>query len=78
MPPKPRQSRQSLVEQEGRIQLVIQALKKREIPSARQAVEVFNVPHLTLRDRIKGHEFQLELRNHTFRLSKTQEEALVD
>jgi hypothetical protein len=57
MPQKPRQSRQNLVEQEGRIQLAIQALKKREIPSARQAAEVFNVPRSTLRDRLKGHEF---------------------
>jgi hypothetical protein len=78
MPPKPRQSRQNLVEQKGRIQLAIQALKKREISSARRAAEVFNVPRSTLRDRLKGHEFQAELRNHKFRLSENQEEALVE
>ncbi|CEL00931.1 hypothetical protein ASPCAL00523 [Aspergillus calidoustus] len=77
MPPKPRQSLQNLVEQEGRIQLAIQALKKREISSARRAAEVFNVPRSTLRDRLKGHGFQPELRNHSFRLSENQEEALV-
>jgi hypothetical protein len=31
MPTKPRQSRQKLVEQEGRIQLAMQAFEKREI-----------------------------------------------
>jgi tRNA threonylcarbamoyladenosine modification (KEOPS) complex Pcc1 subunit len=32
MPRKPRQSRQNLVEQEGRIQLAIQALKNAKFP----------------------------------------------
>jgi predicted HTH domain antitoxin len=78
MPPKPRQSRQNLIEQEGRIQLAIQALKKRKISSARRAAEVFNMPRSTLRDCLKGHDFQAELRNHKFQLSKNQEEALVE
>jgi hypothetical protein len=78
MPRKPRQSRPNLAEQEGRIQLAIQALKKHEIPSIRRATEVFNIPYSTLRDRIQGHEFQQELRHHNLRLSITQEEALVE
>jgi hypothetical protein len=78
MPRKPRQSRRCLAEQEGRIQLAIQALKKGEIPSIRRAIEVFNIPYTTLRDRIQGYEFQAEHRNRSFRLSETQEEALVE
>jgi hypothetical protein len=78
MPRKQRQSRQKLVEQEGRIQLAIQALKKCEIPSLRQAAAVFNVPKSTLRGRVKGSSFQAELRNHNHQLTEVQEEALVE
>jgi hypothetical protein len=78
MPRKPRQYRQNLVEQEDRIQLAIQALKNGEIRSIRRGVEVFNVPHPTLRDRLEGRVAQPELYNQNLRLTKTQEEALVE
>jgi hypothetical protein len=78
MPRKPRQPRRNLAEQEGRIQLAIHALKKREILSICQATEVFEIPYSTLRDRMNGHQYNAEQRNHTFRLSKTQEKALVE
>ncbi|CEL10571.1 hypothetical protein ASPCAL13688 [Aspergillus calidoustus] len=77
MPPKSRQSRQNLVEQEGRIQLAIKALKNCEILSIRRVAETFNVPYTTLSDQLSGHLFQGELRNHNLRLSKTQEETLI-
>jgi hypothetical protein len=77
MPQKQRQSRQNLVEQEGRLQLAIQALKRHEIQSIRRAAEVYNVPRSTLQDRLSGHLFQPELRNHMHRLNETQESALV-
>ncbi len=35
------------------------------------------VPYGTLRDRLNGHEFQLERRHHNHRLSQTQEDYLV-
>jgi hypothetical protein len=78
MPRKARQSRPKSVEQEGRIQLAIQALKNREILTIRRAAAVFSVPYTTLHDRMNGHQYKAEQRNHTFRLSKTQEEALVE
>lgn len=49
MSPKPRRISQNLVEQEGRIQLAISALKKDEISSIRRAAEMFNIPKSTLR-----------------------------
>jgi hypothetical protein len=52
--------------------------KKCEIPSIRRAVEFFNVPHPTLRDRLEGRVAQPELYNQNLRLIKTQEEALVE
>jgi hypothetical protein len=57
MPPKARQLKRNLVEQEGQIQLAIQALNRHEIQSTRQAAEVFNVPETTLRARLKGRLF---------------------
>ncbi|CEL10896.1 hypothetical protein ASPCAL14003 [Aspergillus calidoustus] len=77
MPRKSRQSRQNLVEQEGRIQLAIKALENYDIPSIRRAAQVFNVPNSTLQDRMQGHLFQGELRNQNLRLSQTQEESLM-
>ena len=77
MPPKQKRSRQKLVEQEGRIQLALSALKKEEITSIRRAVAVFEVPRETLRDRLKGHQFRFEQRNHNLRLSETQEDTLI-
>jgi predicted HTH domain antitoxin len=50
MPSKLRQTPGKLVEQEGRIQLAISALKKNEISSIRRAAEIFNVPRSTLQD----------------------------
>jgi hypothetical protein len=77
MPRKPRQIKRNLVEQEGRIQLAIQALKKSEIPSCRRAAAIFDVPESTLRGRVKGQQFQAELRGHKHRLTETQEDALI-
>ncbi|KAI9036261.1 transposase [Aspergillus affinis] len=77
MPPKPLQSHQNLVEQEGRIQLAIQTFEKRGIQSIRRAAAVFNVPYSTPRDRLMGHSFQPELRNHMHRLSETQQESSI-
>jgi hypothetical protein len=77
MPRKARQSRSNLVEQEGRIQLAIQALKNYKVTTIHQATVVFSVPLSTLHNHMKGAQYKAEQRNHTFRLSKTQEEALV-
>jgi hypothetical protein len=77
MPRKARQSRQILVQQEGRIQLAIQAYKNSEIRSIRRAAEAFDVPYSTLQDRLSGHLFQAERRNHMHRLTETQEESLI-
>jgi hypothetical protein len=65
------------VEQEGRIQLAIKAIENHDIPSIRQAAQVFNVPNSTLQDQMQGHLFQGELRNQNLRLSQTQEESLI-
>ena len=77
MPRKVYKTKQDLVEQEGRLQLALQALNRDQIRSIKEAARVFNVPYTTLYDRSKGHQFKLELRNHKHRLSLLQEETLV-
>ena len=46
MPPIRTQSSQNRTEQEGRILLAIQAIKKQEIRSIREAARQFNVPRI--------------------------------
>jgi hypothetical protein len=46
--------RQKLIEQEVRIELPIQVLKKQEIASIYEAARVYDVPRSTLRDRLSG------------------------
>lgn len=77
MPRNNRRSREELIKQEGRIQLAINALKNHEISSVRRAAAVFHVPRGTLRDRLQDQQNQQELYNQNIRLSKTQEDYLV-
>jgi hypothetical protein len=58
MPRKKGHSRQKNVEQEGRILLAVQAYKKGEFRSQREAIKAFNVPRGTFQDRLKGREFR--------------------
>ena len=60
MPPIRTQSSRNLVEQEGRILLAIQAIKKQEITSIREIARVFNIPRTTLTDRLPGHTKRAE------------------
>jgi hypothetical protein len=78
MPPKRSFSSRKLVEQEGRIEIAISALKNNEIQSIRRAAEIYKLPKSTLYDRVNGQQFRVNLRANSHRLSKTQEEALVN
>jgi hypothetical protein len=78
MPPKARQPPRNLVEQEGRIQLAISALKKQEISSVRRAATVFNVPPSTLHDRLSGKQYRIEQRANGHRLTANQEASLIE
>jgi hypothetical protein len=66
-----------LREQEGRIECAINDLKNGKICKVQEASRIYNVPPSTLRDRMKGHQSQPELRNQNHRLSLLQEEALI-
>ena len=77
MPPKPRKTNRNLVEQEGRIRCAIQYLKDQKIQKIAEAARIYNIPYQTLRGRLKGQQFQAELRNHQHRLSFQQKDVLI-
>jgi len=76
MPPTRSWSLRNLIEQDDRILLAIQAFKKQEIPSIREAARRFNVPHTTLQDRLHDHQNRGEARANNYKLTYTEEESL--
>jgi hypothetical protein len=76
MPPIRSQSSRNLVEQEGRILLAIQAIKKKEISAIREAARLFNVPETSLRRRLHGHQTRSETRANSHKLTEIEEESL--
>ena len=78
MPPfRNRNSRKS-AEQEGRIQLAIQAFQNKEIPSIREAARRFQVPNTTLQHRFSGQTCRGETRANNFKLSPNEEQSLLN
>ena len=76
MPPDRSQKRQKLTEQEGRILLAIQALKKQEKLSVSEAARIYDIPRTTLQDRIRGVHNRVESRANSFKLTKIKENSL--
>ncbi|ODM16767.1 hypothetical protein SI65_07732 [Aspergillus cristatus] len=76
MPPIRSQSSRNSIEQEGRILLAVQAIKKQEITSIHEAARRFNVPKSTLSTRLRGTTNRSELRANNHKLTETEEELL--
>src|SRR3978361_957890 len=78
MPPTRSQNRQKLIEQEGRILVAIQAIKKQEKLTIRQAALIYDIPRATLQDRLKGVENRVELRANSSKLTEIEENSLKE
>ena len=76
MPPKRAQSCRNSIEQEGRLLLAIQAIKKEEIRSIRETARRFNVPESTLRTRLRGTTNRAETRPNSHKLTQIEEKSL--
>lgn len=76
MPPKRSQKRQNLTEQEGRILVAIQAIKKQKKLSIRAAARIYDIPNSTLHHRLKGRENRVDLRANSFKLTEIEEISL--
>lgn len=74
----PRNTAKKASNDEGRIQLAINALNKGQISSVREAARIFGVPRSTLRGRQQGRLHRPEKRGLNTKLSKTEEIALHD
>ena len=69
MPPIRSQRSRKSIEQEGRILLAIEAIKKQEIRSLREVARRFNVPYATLRTRRDGTINRARIRANNHKLS---------
>jgi hypothetical protein len=76
MPPIRTQSSQNRTEQEGRILLAIQAIRKQEITSIREAARRFEVPFSSLRNRLNGYTNRSETSANCQKLTDIEEESL--
>jgi hypothetical protein len=76
MPPIRHEKRQKLIEQEGRIEFAIQAIKNHTIASIREAARVFDVPRTTLQDRLKGAIHKPIQRPNNMKLNPIEEDSL--
>ena len=62
---------------ESTIQLAIQAIQKDPKLSRRRASRLYNIPESTLRDRMSGRTAQQDTHPNNKRLTKTEEEVIV-
>jgi hypothetical protein len=65
------------VEQEGRIELAIQALKKGEINSIRRAAIIYGVPRSTLSTRMEGTTPRHETPANSMKLTQDEQDSLA-
>ena len=77
MPPIRSQNPQNSINQEGRIQLAIQAFQNKEFRSIREAARRFQVPTVTLHRRYNGQLHRSETRANNYKLTLTEEESLL-
>ena len=77
MPPIRNKNKRNSLEIEGRIELAIAALKKKEISSIRKAAKLYDVPRSTLTYRLKGRPSHTILRANSHRLTEAEEDLLV-
>jgi hypothetical protein len=76
MPPIRTGRTRKLIEQEGRIELAIQALRNKKIASITEAARVYKVPRTILRDRVKGIGYRNTTHANCSKLDKIEEDSL--
>src|SRR5436305_2462347 len=67
----------SIQTQEARIILAIEAIRTTKKLSIRAAAKIYDVPRMTLVDRMNGHVAKPEKRNAQHNLTLTEEETLI-
>ena len=77
MPPIRSEKKQDSIQREGRIELAIQAIQNKDLPSIAAAARVYNVPRSTVRDRINGCSSKATTRAHTYKMTHLDEDTLT-
>ena len=77
MPPIRSEKKQESIQREGRIELAIQAIQNKDLPSIAAAARVYNVPRSTVRDRINGCSSKATTRAHTYKMTHLDEDTLT-
>jgi hypothetical protein len=67
----------NLVKQEGRILLIVLALKKKKILNIYEAIYIYNIPYTTLQHHLIGHTFQAKLYINSYKITQNKEELLI-
>jgi hypothetical protein len=78
MPPKRSEKAQNSIQQEGRILLAIKAIQNGKITTVAAAARSFNVPRITLADRLKGIPNLYEARGTGHKFTQLEEESIRD
>ena len=65
------------IQQQGRIELALQALQYKQFKSADAAATIFNIPAQTLRRRLNGTKGQRDCALNCKKLTPTEEQTIV-
>ena len=78
MPPNRSKTKQDYIHQEGKIELAIEAIQKKKIPSIAAAARIYGIPRSTLRDRVAGHYPLATTRGHAHKMTQLDENTLTE
>ena len=73
----PQQQNVLISNQEGRIDLALQAFRNGQFRRLRHAADIFNVPYSTLKHRNRGRVYRLLTPPNSRKLTLTKEETVV-
>ncbi|KAJ5798994.1 uncharacterized protein N7503_006499 [Penicillium pulvis] len=78
MPPIRSKSRQESANKEGKVLLALDDIKNGRVKSLRAAAKLYEIPHITLADRVNGIQARVNIRPNGYKLTKLEEDSLVE
>jgi DDE superfamily endonuclease/Tc5 transposase-like DNA-binding protein/Psq-like protein len=77
MPPKRSESWQKAANQEGKVLLALEDIKKGQIKSLRAAAKLYEIPFSTLQERAAGVSSRVDIYHHRQKLTQLEEDSLT-
>jgi hypothetical protein len=78
MPPKRSKSWQKAANQEGKVLLALEGIKKGQIKSLRAAAKLYEIPFSTLQERAAGVSSRVDIYHHRQKLTQLEEDSLTE